>query len=130
MYSRPRRRCRCGRCPGSSQDGRLAPGPARAGDLDEEVRARFTDFGYPGTLAASTDQEFLSPLKAGDLLVDIERPAAPAVHQAAPAHPYDELSVTGAASSVSDGRAELAVRAAARSGVHAVVGLTCKPNND
>lgn len=44
-------------------------GPARAGDLDEEVRARLTDFGYPGALAASTDQEFLSAIRAGDLLV-------------------------------------------------------------
>ena len=44
-------------------------GPARAGDLDEEVRARLADFGYPGTLAASTDQEFLSALVAGDLLI-------------------------------------------------------------
>jgi hypothetical protein len=47
---------------------------------------------------------------------------------------YDELSVTGAVSPVSDGRTELAVRVAARSGVHtdavAVVGLTHKPNND
>jgi acyl dehydratase len=44
-------------------------GPARAGDLDEEVRARLASFGYAGTLAATTDQEFLSDLQVGDLLV-------------------------------------------------------------
>jgi hypothetical protein len=44
-------------------------GPARAGDLDEEVRARLAAFGYAGTLAASTDQEFLSDLRVGDQLV-------------------------------------------------------------
>ena len=43
-------------------------GPARAGDLDEEVRGRLADFGYSGTLAVTTEQEFLSPLRAGDLL--------------------------------------------------------------
>ena len=44
-------------------------GPARAGDLDEEVRARLADLGYPGALAVTTEQEFLAPLRAGDLLV-------------------------------------------------------------
>jgi hypothetical protein len=43
--------------------------PARAGDLDEEVRARLAAFGYAGTLAATTDQEFLSDLRVGDRLV-------------------------------------------------------------
>jgi acyl dehydratase len=52
----------------------------------------------------------------------------------APAHPYDELSVTGTVSSAGAGRAEVAVRAATRAGVHAdaiaVVGLTREPNSD
>src|SRR5487761_1134545 len=37
----------------------------------------------------------------------------------APAHPHDELSVTGTVSSAGGGRAELTVRAATRAGVHA-----------
>jgi hypothetical protein len=37
----------------------------------------------------------------------------------APVHPYDELTLTGTVGSLGDGRAELAVRAATRAGVHA-----------
>jgi hypothetical protein len=55
--------------PGLEPGRPLSAGPARAGDLDEEVRARLAEFGYTGTLAATTDQEFLSPLRVGDVLV-------------------------------------------------------------
>jgi acyl dehydratase len=44
-------------------------GPARPGDRDEEVRARLAEFGYPATLAVSTNQEFTSALRVGDLLM-------------------------------------------------------------
>ena len=55
--------------PGLEPGRPRSAGPARAGDLDEEVRARLTDLRYPGALAVTTEQEFLSPLRAGDLLV-------------------------------------------------------------
>ena len=67
MCSRPRRHCRCGRCQ-AEPGGQATAGPARAGDLDEEVRGRLADFGYPGALAATTDQEFLSDIRVDDLL--------------------------------------------------------------
>ena len=55
-------------------DGLLASALAvnsvkREGDLDEEVRATLGELGYPATLAASTDQEFLAPLVSGARVV-------------------------------------------------------------
>jgi acyl dehydratase len=55
--------------PGLEADRPLTAGPAREGDLDEAVRARLTQDGYTGTLAASTDQEFLGDIRLGDVLV-------------------------------------------------------------
>ena len=54
--------------PGLEPGRPATAGPARAGDLDEEVRARLADLGYPGALAATTDQEFLSDIRVDDLL--------------------------------------------------------------
>ena len=51
--------------PGLEPDRPYTAGPARTGDLDESVRATLANMGYPGTLAASTDQEFLAPLVVG-----------------------------------------------------------------
>jgi acyl dehydratase len=55
--------------PGLEPDRPLRAGPARAGDLDESVRARLAEMGYAGTLAAAIDQEFLSVVRRGDRLV-------------------------------------------------------------
>ena len=55
--------------PGLEPDRPLSAGPARAGDLDESVRARLAEMGYAWTLAASIDQEFLSVVRRGDRLV-------------------------------------------------------------
>lgn len=55
--------------PGLEPGRPLRAGPARAGDLDESVRARLAEMGYAGTLAASIDQEFLSVMRCGDRLV-------------------------------------------------------------
>jgi acyl dehydratase len=55
--------------PGLEPDRPLSAGPARAGDLDESVRARLAEMGYAGTLAASIDQEFTSAVRCGDRLV-------------------------------------------------------------
>jgi acyl dehydratase len=51
--------------PGLEPDRPYSAGPARAGDLDERVRATLAELGYAGSLAASTDQEFLAPVVAG-----------------------------------------------------------------
>jgi acyl dehydratase len=55
--------------PGLEPGRPFSSGPARAGDLDESVRARLAEMGYAGTLAASIDQEFLSVVCCGDRLV-------------------------------------------------------------
>jgi acyl dehydratase len=55
--------------PGLEPDRPLVAGPARAGDLDESVRARLAEMGYSGTLAASIDQEFGSVVRPGDRLM-------------------------------------------------------------
>jgi acyl dehydratase len=55
--------------PGLEPDRPLSAGPARAGDLDESVRARLAEMGYAGTLAASIDQEFMSVVHRGDRLL-------------------------------------------------------------
>jgi acyl dehydratase len=55
--------------PGLEPDRPLSAGPARAGDMDESVRARLAELGYAGTLAATIDQEFLSVVRCGDRLV-------------------------------------------------------------
>ena len=55
--------------PGLEPGRPLSAGPARAGDLDESVRARLAEMGYAGTLAASIDQEFLSLVRCADRLV-------------------------------------------------------------
>jgi acyl dehydratase len=54
--------------PGLEPGRPFSAGPARAGDLDESVRARLAEMGYAGTLAASIDQEFLSVVRCGDRL--------------------------------------------------------------
>jgi acyl dehydratase len=51
-----------GLLPGRSPDA----GPAMPGDLDAEARATLATFGYTGTLATTTDQEFLQPMRPGD----------------------------------------------------------------
>lgn len=55
--------------PGLEPGRPLTSGPARDGDLDEIARAELSRLGYPGTLAASTDQKFHAPLLLGELLV-------------------------------------------------------------
>jgi acyl dehydratase len=55
--------------PGLEPDRPFTSGPSRDGDLDEAVRRDLSTMGYSGTLAASTDQEFLAPLRIGDRLV-------------------------------------------------------------
>jgi acyl dehydratase len=55
--------------PGLEPDRPLTAGPARRGDLDEAMRCELAELGYPGTLAASTEQEFLAHLEVGERLV-------------------------------------------------------------
>lgn len=54
--------------PGLEPGRPVTTGPARPGDLDEEVRARLADHGYTGTLATNTDQEFVAPVRVGNRL--------------------------------------------------------------
>jgi acyl dehydratase len=55
--------------PGLEPDRPYTAGPARAGDLDETVRATLAEMGYAGSLAGSTDQEFLAPLVVGTQVI-------------------------------------------------------------
>jgi acyl dehydratase len=55
--------------PGLEPGRPITSGPARAGDLDEEVRTWLAARGYTATMAVTTDQEFVSPARVGDTLV-------------------------------------------------------------
>jgi acyl dehydratase len=55
--------------PGLEPGRPVTSGPARAGDLDEEVRASLAARGYNATMAVTTDQDFVSPARLGDRLI-------------------------------------------------------------
>jgi acyl dehydratase len=58
--------------PGLEPDRPFTAGPARDGDLDEAVRAKLAELGYPGTLAAAIEQDFRAPLHVGERLVAVD----------------------------------------------------------
>jgi len=55
--------------PGLEPGRPITSGPARVGDLDEEVRAWLAARGYTATVAVTTDQDFVSFAQVGDTLV-------------------------------------------------------------